>query len=207
MDSAAAQNSGIDAKWMGLIGVVVGAFMVTLKDLVSGWFKRRSNAKYLATRAINLLDRFIDGCVDVVGDDGSVMGGPANEDGSYSPQADYPGFPIDNLDGDWKSISQDLMYELLSFSNRIESAQRMIRGKNEHASFPDYEELFEERQFQYAKLGLKAYELASQLRKKHRIPERERRDWDPTEYLREKKGKIEMDREKRNEQNRIGLDL
>jgi hypothetical protein len=182
-------------KWLGLIGVIVGAVIIGAKELYFDWRKQRSNARYMAIRAVSLLDRYVDGCTAVVGDDGTVMGEPANQDGTCAPQADYPAFPVETLDGDWKSISQNLMYEILSFSNRIQSAEGMSEGQREHASPPHQEEYFEERQFQFARLGLKAHDLAKELRRKYGIPDREFGDWDSVKYLREQFDQITARRE------------
>jgi len=197
----------MDEKWLGLIGVGVGAVVVGGKELYFDWKRQHSNAKYMAIRAVCLLDRYMYGCADVVQDDGTVQGQPANQDGTHSAQADYPPFPIESLDGDWKSMPQKLMFDLLSFSSRIESALGKIAGQAEHAFPPEYEEEFEERQFQFAKLGLKANDIADQLRKKHGISERPKDEWNPLESFQRRLDEITKAREERAERYRLAPNL
>ena len=91
------------------------------------------------------------------------------------------------------------MYEILSFPNQIDAANHRIDGAFEYdAGPPDYEEGFEERQYQYAVLGLKAAYLADQLRTNYGVPMRECSDWNPIEYLNAQKVKIFEIRAKRN---------
>lgn len=181
--------------WWGLGGVVVGASITWIKDLVIDARCQRRNARYLAIRAVCLLDRYLDGCVAVVGDDGTVQGRPANPDGTCEVQVATPLFPIEALDGDWKAIPQQLMYALLSLPNVIEEAHQRIGAEFENAFPPDYGEGFEERQFQYATLGLQVAKLAKELRHTYDIPPRAIGDWNPVDYLREQLGRIEARRE------------
>lgn len=72
------------------------------------------------------------------------------------------------------------MYQLLSLPNEAWEAEKAIQNVVEfEAGPPDYEEYFEERQLRYALLGLKAHELASQLRRKYKIPARKFEGWTP----------------------------
>lgn len=180
--------------WWGLGGVVVGAAIAGGKEVIFDLLNRHRNARYLAIRMVCLLDRYVDGCVEVVEDDGTVDGRPANPDGTHESQAEYPDFPIDGLDGDWKSMPAHLMYALLGFPNAIEAARHRISGEAEHAMPPDYEEVFEERRFQFAKLGLRVSDLADELRRRNKIPAREFDGWDPIDYLRTRLAAIEKSR-------------
>lgn len=144
----------------GLIGVVVGAIITGAKDELVRWRTRRNHGEYLAIRVVSILDRYVEGCIEVVNDDGLAFGqrGP---DGCLSPQASLPDFEVQSLDVDWKCISAKLMYGILSFPTLIYSANQHISAANDYAAGPpDYEEFFEERQYQYAVLGLKAAKLA-----------------------------------------------
>jgi len=88
------------------------------------------------------------------------------------------------------------MYEILSFPSDIEAADGVIRHTWDHAALPpDYEEGFEERAFQYAQLGLKAYELAKKLRDAYQIPPRDYNNWDPVSELKSDLEKIKTRRE------------
>lgn len=184
---------------IGLVGVIVGALMTAAKDI---WVERRSrrkNAEYLAIRVVSMLDRFVEGCTGVAGDDGLSYGQP-NEEGEREIQVSAPDFEVQSLDVDWKSIPAELMYEILSFPDLVSAATHRVSGAFEFADPPDYEEGFEERQYQYALLGLKASQIAIKLRRKYRLPEHEHRDWSPIDYLRETQERINEVRACRNEQ-------
>jgi hypothetical protein len=90
------------------------------------------------------------------------------------------------------------MYEILYFPNLIKDAESYIDSTFEHAaSPPDYSEGFEERQYQYSKLGIMASELTTKLREKYRVPKNHISSWDIVEYMHKEKEKINQLRLKR----------
>lgn len=192
----------MDKATFGLIGAVLGVSLTLLKEW---WFQRRTNKKefeYLSIRVSCMLDKFIAGCTDVVYDDGSSHGqyGP---DGCAKIQVETPSFDPETIKVEWKSLPAKLMYEILSFPNEVETANQIISSTFEYeASPPDYGKGFEERQFQYAQLGIKASKLASKLRKLSSLPQHEVSKWDPIEFMSTEKIKIEERRNKRNDRNR-----
>lgn len=142
---------------IGLIGVFSGFFLSFTKGLWLEWKSKRKNAEFLAIHVVCMLDRYVDGCVGVVNDDG-LRYGQCNAEGYREIQTSLPTFELQNLGVDWKTISAELMYRILGFPNEIQSANNSIDSSFEHvASPPDYEEGFEDRQYQYTRLGLKAH--------------------------------------------------
>ncbi|MGH8251708.1 MAG: hypothetical protein ACREVI_13615 [Steroidobacteraceae bacterium] len=180
----------------GLIGVLVGASLTWIQEAWSDSRTRERHARYLAIRVVCVLDKYVENCADVALDDG-LCEGRRNEEGCLEPQVSPPSSPAFSEDLDWKSIDHELMYRLLSLPSEAEAANRMIAGASEHADPPDYEEVFEERQYQYAKLGLTAFALAEEIRKKYGIPSQELGDWNPAEQLTKVKGRVEEQRRKR----------
>ena len=181
-------------EYLALIGVVVGAGITGGKEVLFDWRNRRRNARYLAIRTVCLLDRFIDDCASVAADDGTSQGQPAGKDGCYESQVTAPDFEINSLDGDWKAIPQDFMYALISFPMHVEAADHRVSGAMENSS-PPFEDVIDERQFQYAKLGLKAAPLAEKLRRHYQIPARTFEIWNPIEYMHEKLVTLKQQRE------------
>ncbi|RQZ27625.1 hypothetical protein DIE14_10475 [Burkholderia sp. Bp9017] len=176
----------------GLVGVVVGAIMTFVRDM---WFKSRQETRerqYLAIRVTAQLERFSAGCVAVVADDGLYHGQP-DENGVHQAQAQEPTFEPEALQVDWKSMPPDLMYEVLSFPSLIERAKSKIEAEGDHASPPEYEEWFQERQYQYAKLGLQAAEISAKLRARIGLPERPAPDarWDPLQFMTQRRAEID----------------
>lgn len=182
------------------IGGGVGSSLTFFFTLIKERFQRKQHGTYLAVRIICILDEYTDKCVEVVEDDGTIMG-QSDKEGFYIPQVRLPEEPQYPDDIDWKSIDFDLMYQILNFPNAIKSANKYINfiGR-EIASPPDFEELFDARWDAYIDLGLKSIELASLLRIKYGFPEENLRkwnsDWNPKEYLEKKKQEIEAHKAK-----------
>lgn len=174
----------------GLLGVILGSFLTVAKEW---WFDRRKNQKeveFLSIHMVCLLDKFIDGCIDVIYDNGLYQGQYGN-DGTASVQTSTPSFEPQSLKVEWKALPSKLMYDVLNFPVEIESANRKISVAGDEAFPPDYDEFFGERQYQYALLGLKAFELSNKLREIANLPKYERQEYDPIEIMIRHKTKIE----------------
>jgi hypothetical protein len=180
----------------GLLGVVVGATLSWLRELWSENRHRTRHARYVAIRVVCALDRYVDRCADVASDDGLCQGQP-NAEGCLEAQVDPPPPPAFSEDLDWKSIEPALMYRILSLPSEAESAKRLIDAVADFTGPPDYEPFFEERQDQYAKLGLAAYSLTEEIRKKYGIPAQERGEWDPAAHLAKVREQVAEERRQR----------
>lgn len=187
----------MDKAAYGLIGVALGFLLTVVKDWWLHRTKKQTEIEFLCIHVSCALDRFIEGCSKVVSDDGLYHGQP-DQDGCSRIQVDTPNFEPKNIEVDWKSLPAKTLYEILNFPLAIESANELISSTFEHVAFPpDYSEGFEERQYQYALLGIKADNLASHLRTLAKLPEKEISEYDPLKYMEEKKNKIEEIRNKR----------
>lgn len=179
----------------GLLGVFVGAFLTWFKE---EWAERRTRSRhacYLAIRVVCVLDKYVEGCAEVTVDDGLCYG-QLDKDGNPSPQVEEPDSPTYPADIDWKSIDHDLMYKILAFPNEVDAANRAIRSACEFGG-PD--DIFQERRYQYARLGLVAVGIAERLRNMYGIHPLTVGDWDPIEHLRSSKEQI--DKIRRDRQN------
>jgi len=178
---------------IGTVGVVLGAILTLFRDFWTDYRTRKRKAAYLAIRVTCVLERFIDGCVSVAQDNGEE-----DQQGCLHTTAPRPELNLEELDVDWQSLPLDLMYEILNFPSDIEEANKFIASVTEYVACPpDYEEAFEERHYQYSKLGLKAHDLATRLRAKYGMPKKKFENWDPIEHIEEIKEKIEKLRQKR----------
>lgn len=182
--------------WVGLAGVIVGALLAPLIDLWRESRGRKRRASYLAIRVVCILDRFVEGCVDVSYDNG----GERDRDGYVSPQTPHPTLTKYSDDIDWSSISSTMAFELLSLPNQIEAANQSIQYVADHdANPPDYEEVFEARQEQFSILGLEAIRLTRILRQQFSLPKTNHISYDPFRVLCEKKESIEKTRDRSTE--------
>lgn len=148
----------------GLVGVALGALLTVAKEW---WFqsrKTKKDAEYLAIQVSCELERYVSRCAEVVGDDG-LCDGQTDENGCHSIQVEAPTFDPKLFGVEWKSLPVNLMYEVLDFPFQGEIANRHVAAAFEYAaSPPDFSEGFEERQFQYAVLGIAASQLVTKLR-------------------------------------------
>jgi hypothetical protein len=144
----------------------------------------------LAIRVVCKLDPFVSGCCDVVYDEGV-----SDQEGYFHERVDDPTITFPE-DVDWKSVSSDLMYRILGFPNEIENADQSIAFvAQEIVSTPDRSEYFEERIFQYAKLGLTALALADEIRKTFDVPAPDFGNYDPKGIFERAVSKVTRDRE------------
>lgn len=179
----------------GLVGVALGALLAVAKEW---WFQNRKNrkeAEYLAIQISCELEWYAIRCAEVVGDDG-LCHGERDENDGRKRQVKAPKFDPMSFNVEWKALPVKLMYEILDFPYKAEIADHDISSTFDYDDQPDYERGFEERQFQYASLGIAASQLATKLRKHVGIPERERTvdDWDPVQDMKERRSAIELRR-------------
>lgn len=177
----------MDEKYIfGLMGVVLGSVLSAIfgvaRELYAEKRSKKKEAEYLAIRMVCIFESFMEGCASVVGDDG------------YSSiQVTVPQLDVQLSDVNWKSLPPELMYEILYFPSLIKDAEGFIDGTFDHAATPpEYSEGFEERQYQYSKLGIMASELATKLREKYKIPKRHISSWDVVEYMTSERNKIKQ---------------
>ncbi|ODT75297.1 MAG: hypothetical protein ABS69_10990 [Nitrosomonadales bacterium SCN 54-20] len=151
----------------GLVGVALGGLLTLAREW---WFQRRQEAKdagFLVILVSRQLDLYVSHCASVVADDGAP--GMGNY---YQPKTSTPRFKLELLEVEWKSLPVGLMYKIFDFQFWVEQAEKKSSGAFEYASPPDFEEGFEERQYQYAILGIHAHELANCLRAHVGLPPR-----------------------------------
>jgi hypothetical protein len=191
-------EADVSAVFFSLAGVVVGALLTLVRDIWADRRTRSRSARYLAIRVVCLLDKYVEHCAEVATDDGLCQG-QRDPEGCLRAQVSPPDSPEFPQDVDWKSINPELMYRLLSLPNEADAAARRVNAMWEFADPPDFDEFFEERQDQYGKLGLAAFALTQEIRKKYRIPPQDFGEWNPVEHLTKARAQVEEDRRKRRE--------
>ena len=176
---------------IGFAGVCVGAGITALREFLAGRHKRKSDGAYLAAIVGGALDTFISGCSEIVGDNGQV-----DRDGYSHPRSIYPTFDPLKLDVEWRSIPPDLLFDIQDLPYQVLFAEGAINDASEYAATPpDYEEFFEERQFQFARLGMHCIAIANRLRAHAKLSPRPKAyQWEPNEYFQKKIDEIEARR-------------
>lgn len=185
----------------GLIGVIVGSFLSWIQTWHSTKKEREKSAHYLAIRIVISLRQYIYKCWLVAVDDGLCLG-ERDSDGCLSPQAQDPGpisFPEDI---DWKSIDANLAYKLLSLQPMAEAADRAIASSIEFSDGPpDYDEVFEERHYQYSKIGILVIELEAQVCNLFNLPSETHEQWNPKNDFERSINYVELRRARRADAN------
>lgn len=167
---------------IGLVGVVLGGLLTSVKDYVAYSNKKESDGCYAAVCIITTLDEYIQKCLDVVADDGTTGDGrPAHrteqgEEFCY-PVIKTPLPPEFASDINWRSIDPQTMYRILSLPNTARETNRYIFASSEYSGPPGYDELFIARKEGYSHLGLEASDIVSQLRKQYKIPGNKKHFW------------------------------
>ncbi len=156
------------AVW-GFVGVIVGSVLATVKDLLLDWVRHKRNRNHAAVRVVTLLDVFIDQCRDVAFDTGEPDYSQHDE-GELGPSINDPDSPIFPDDIDWQALDPQLAYRILSLPALYSAAKSAI-GQADHGP-PDHAEYFEERRYQFAKLGRVALCIVKDLRVASGLSER-----------------------------------
>ncbi|MEE1982685.1 hypothetical protein [Shewanella xiamenensis] len=182
-------------EFIGLLGVVVG-FVLNL--VYGSWGKhkqRKQEQYYLAVLVTMHLDRFFDEAVWLCGDNGTP-----DQEGYYISTIPYPKLELPTKDVDWRCLPQDLMKDILWLPECIRSAQDLIASASEYAASPPYfEEFFETRQYEFAKLALSVNKMSMRLRKLANLPMRKISDesYDPITALIKIVSKVDKVRDER----------
>ncbi|CBJ37895.1 conserved protein of unknown function [Ralstonia solanacearum CMR15] len=182
--------------------MVVSSIVTIFKDSFLQSKKNSKDSEFLAVQVSLLLDQYVIGCSDVVGDDG-LCHGRTNEHGCRESQVAAPNFALELLAVECKSLPAVLMNDVLSFPSKAKQVAEFVAGAGEFSDPPDHWEWFEERQYQYARLGIEAASLATRLRLHAKVSSQPFVDCDHVAYMSRRKEEIEQVRKERDERNRL----
>lgn len=177
-----------------LLGVILTLIVTNLKEVISAFLKRKAERAHVTVQLVLLLDQFASECASVAGDDGTWHG-QRDQDGRLHAQVDEPRLDYSGIKGEWKSLWPDLIYQVHDLALQQTYADKTIRNDFDESFPPDDDLPFETRRYEYARLGLKAYALASHLRDRADLPTRTWDSWDPISYLRETVQRIDESRQ------------
>ncbi|PLR32662.1 hypothetical protein CYR32_14900 [Chimaeribacter coloradensis] len=177
-----------------LLGVIITLIVTILKEAISAFLKRKAERAHVTVQLVLLLDQFASECASVAGDDGTWLG-QRDKDGGLRAQVDEPKLDYSGIKGEWKSLWPNLIYQVHDLALQQTYADQTIRNDFEESSPPDDNLSFETRQYEYARLGLKAYAIASDLRDRAGLPQRTWNSWNPISYLRETVQRIDERRQ------------
>lgn len=127
--------------------------------------KRQKELLYISTELVFRLERFAQGCADVVKDEGLE-----DDEGYTRTTVSAEEFSTDDIDGDWRVLPARIMYRIREMTVLIPEANRYISVIYEFDDPPDWQNTFKERRYQYSRLGMRAVLLAKRLRKLNGMP-------------------------------------
>ena len=113
-----------------------------------------------------MLEQFAEGCARVASDPGDE-----NPQSDREPTTSYPELELNSVTGDWRTLPAMKMYRIRELPVLRSEALRTIADAGENSFPPGYSEYYWARQYQFARLGIKAVILAMRLRKAVRLPE------------------------------------
>ncbi|HIF4822219.1 TPA: hypothetical protein ACX137_004846 [Serratia marcescens] len=158
--------TGVLSAGAALGGVWLTHYFARRREERAAAAKLGSERLFIATELVFLLEKFAEGCAQVATDQGEP-----DQQGEYSPAVKPPELTVLDVSGDWRTLPPLIMYRIRELPILQSEARRDIAAAAEHSWAPYHKEGFQERQYQYARLGLKALLLARRLRKLAGLPD------------------------------------
>lgn len=158
---------------VGLLGVWYGQRNLIRKDAEQAAKEEelaRHEKAYVASVAIEHLERYISACVDVAYDDGTAYGQPAGGNGYHQATTKEPKFDPHKLDVNWRILPPELIYDIFAIRSRQEHIQDYLHSPG-FDDPPEYCDYFWTRRLLFAKHGQEVIEIARRLRKTGGLPE------------------------------------
>lgn len=159
----------------GISGVMLGSWSTARREAKRDLKSETVDRAYLSTHLSIALEKFVDGCNAVANDDGcDEYGQPASSDGRYLPTCPYPVFNPTEIDGNWKSLSSDILDRVLLIPYQTDQSISMVRSYSFDEDPPYYEGHFLSRRYYFSKLGLDVVLLIDDLRSRANLPKMKR---------------------------------
>lgn len=127
--------------------------------------KLESERLYISTELVFLLKKFAEECVQIATDRGYE-----DSQGITRAKVKKTVLSLSDVSGDWRVLPLTLMYRIRELTVLQDVADRAIADAEEHDDPPDFSETFDERQYQYTKLGLKTIIQTRRLRAYSGLP-------------------------------------
>lgn len=147
--------------------------LITSREKRASEDKQQKERHFISIELVLLLEQYAEGCARVAADAGEDNGAPQPERRST---VNYPELNLQEISGDWRVLKALLMYRIRELPVLQNEARSMIEAALDAYDPPFHTPYFHERQYQFARLGMKAVILAMRLRKSEGLPETRLRD-------------------------------
>lgn len=151
---------------MAIAGGVVTQLIIACREKKVRDKKQASERLFIATELVILLEMYAESCARVATDSGEP-----DQYREYIPTENLPELIITNISGDWRALPSRIMYRIRELPVLQDEACRAIAYANIIPNPPEFKYYFRERQYQFARLGIKAVILAVRLRRATGLPE------------------------------------
>ncbi|WP_019843179.1 hypothetical protein [Escherichia coli] len=157
--------TAVSSAGAALFGVAMTHHFTRRREKEAAAEKKASEALFISTELVFLLEEFAENCALVAADSGE-----RNQDGNKVSREGPPVLDLTRVTGDWRVLPAKLMYRIRELPILLTEARRYVASANENDDQPDYSCTFQEKQYQYSRLGLKALFSAIRLRKETGLP-------------------------------------
>ncbi|EKS7814744.1 hypothetical protein [Edwardsiella piscicida] len=158
--------TGLVSAGVAFGGVLLTQHRIDKRERAVAAKKADEERLFISTELVFVLETFVEDCVKIVIDDGEE-----NADGEYYPITGTPvGLHLDEISGNWRVLPGWLMYRIRELPVLINEAERRVVYTTEFSTPPQHTEFFKERQYQYARLGIRALRLSKYLRHEANLP-------------------------------------
>jgi len=187
---------------VNIVALVAGSSVLAavVTQGLSAWRDSRRTNKDAAFSALYMaiaFEAYANECASLIGDSenhDSSRGAAGKAHGNLPQLPPYP------EEVEWKAFGLKRTTRALSFRTEVDSLRAMISG---HWEFGDEDDIVPMVREEAAELGVKALEIAADLRRsKHIEPMPETGDWSVQSFLRRKREEYRKDRKLREESNR-----
>ena len=127
--------------------------------------KREAELYFISTELVFRLERFAQECAEVVQDEGEE-----DDKGYTRTTVRAEAFAPEDIAGDWRVLPARILYRIRELTVLIPEANRYISVVQEFDNPPDWQCTFQERRYQYSRLGMKAVLLSKRLRQLNHMP-------------------------------------
>lgn len=168
----------MDSGTAGLVGVFLGAVIAAATKWVEHKFASGRDARYLATVLSVQLERLVIACAEVATDCGEP-----DAQGNMSPRVQAPELRLELIQGNWRALSPELMHAVHLLPYKLDLASAAASAAYENDMPPDWDDFYETRQLEYARVGLEVDRVASDLSRNFKYSRPGWPGWNPVVTL------------------------
>lgn len=170
MTSEVSASIPLFAAAIGAAAALLGTGLSFGRDWYGQRLKDGEQRTFVALRLAAELEDFAIRCTLAAGDHGEPE---IQQNGQEQFVSRYPTpeFKIDYSAYEWRLVPKDLLMRILELPYLAQRAHAYLDGVTEFVADPPfYEEFFQERSLRFGRLGLRALDLASDLRTRYGAP-------------------------------------